>query len=82
MVRPLLVGLLTLPVRIGGRERLFVLWAGLKGGVPMLLASFAVTAGLPGAPRLYQITFVVVAFSVILQGGLLPSVARFLRVPL
>jgi potassium/hydrogen antiporter len=62
VVRPLLVGLLLLPVRLAWGERLFVLWAGLKGAVPILLGTFLLTAGEPDATRLYAVVFVVVAF--------------------
>jgi len=82
VVRPLLVGLLLLPVRLAWGERLFVLWAGLKGAVPILLGTFLLTAGVPDASRLYAVIFVVVAFSVIVQGGLLPAVADRLGVPM
>ncbi|MFL6271181.1 MAG: cation:proton antiporter, partial [Actinomycetes bacterium] len=75
VVRPLLVGLLLLPVRLAWGERLFVLWAGLKGAVPILLGTFLLTAGVPDASRLYAVIVVVVAFSVIVQGGLVPTVA-------
>jgi cell volume regulation protein A len=82
VVRPLLVGLLLLPVRLAWGERLFVLWAGLKGAVPILLGSFLLTAGVPDAPRLYAIVVVVVAFSVVVQGSLVPTVAARLGVPM
>jgi potassium/hydrogen antiporter len=82
VIRPLLVGLLLWPVRLRRGERLGVLWAGLKGAVPILLGAFIVEAGAPGAQRLYEIIFVVVAFSVIVQGGTVPWLLRRLRVPL
>jgi cell volume regulation protein A len=82
VVRPLLVGLLLLPVRLAWGERLFVLWAGLKGAVPILLGTFLLTAGVPDASRLYAVIVVVVAFSVIVQGGLVPTVATRLGVPM
>ena len=82
VVRPLLVGLLLLPVRLAWGERVFVLWAGLKGAVPILLGTFLLSAGEPDATRLYAVIFVVVAFSVIVQGGLVPTVAARLRVPM
>ena len=63
------------------RERNFVLFAGLKGAVPILLGSFLVAAHVPGAERLYGIIAVVVVFSVVVQGSLVPAVARLLRVP-
>jgi cell volume regulation protein A len=75
VVRPVLVGLLLLPVRLTRGERVFVLWAGLKGAVPVLLGTFILTADVPDPTRLYGIVVVVVAFSVIVQGGLVPAVA-------
>jgi potassium/hydrogen antiporter len=81
-IRPLLVGLLLWPVRLRRGERVFVLWAGLKGAVPILLGAFIVQAGTPGGPRMYEIIFVVVAFSVIVQGGTVPGLARRLKIPL
>ncbi|HXL90214.1 MAG TPA: cation:proton antiporter, partial [Streptosporangiaceae bacterium] len=82
VVRPVLVGLLTLPVRLPIGERLFLLWTGLKGAVPILLGMFIVSSGIAGGERAYDVIFVVVAFSVVVQGGLVPFVARVLKVPM
>lgn len=82
VIRPLLVGLVTLPIRLSRGERVFVLWTGLKGAVPILLGTFIVTAGVAGATRAYDIIFVVVAFSVIVQGSVVPTLARRAGVPL
>ncbi len=81
-VRPVLVGVVLIPVRLRASERVFVLWAGLKGAVPILLGLFLLAAGLPDAPRLYRIIFVVVLVSVVLQGGSVPLAARLLRIPM
>jgi cell volume regulation protein A len=82
LVRPLLVGMLVLPMRLTPGERTFIVWAGLKGAVPILLGTFAITAGAPDAARIYHTIFVVVALSVIVQGGLVPAVAHRLGVPM
>jgi cell volume regulation protein A len=82
LIRPLLVGLITLPIKLKRGERLFLLWTGLKGAVPVLLGTFIVQSGIAGAGRAYEIIFVVVAFSVVVQGGFVPTLARWLRVPL
>jgi cell volume regulation protein A len=82
VVRPVLVGLLLIPVRLRMPERVFVLWAGLKGAVPILLGVFILGAGLPDADRLYRIIFVVVLISVVVQGGSVPLAARLLRIPM
>jgi cell volume regulation protein A len=82
VVRPLLVGVLLIPVRLGGGERVFVLWSGLKGAVPILLGTYILSSGVADANRLYQIVVVVVTFSVVVQGGLAPEVARRAGVPM
>ena len=82
VIRPVLVGLLTWPIRLARGERVFVLWAGLKGAVPILLGTFIITSHQPDTARVYNIIFVVVAFSVIVQGGLVPAVAARLGVPM
>jgi cell volume regulation protein A len=82
VIRPVLVGALLWPVRLRCSERIFVLWAGLKGAVPILLGAFIIQAGTPDAPRIYEIIFVVVAFSVIVQGGTVPALAKRLKIPL
>ena len=58
VVRPVLVGLVLWPVKLRLGERAFVLWAGLKGVVPILLGTYIVAEHEPGAERLYSIIFV------------------------
>ena len=82
VIRPVFVGLLSLPIRLRRGERLFLLWTGLKGAVPILLGTFVVQSGLAGSSRAYEIIFVVVAFSVVVQGGFVPAIAHRLNVPL
>jgi cell volume regulation protein A len=82
VIRPLVVGALLLPVRLDWGERLFVMWGGLKGAVPILLASIAVVSATEDADRIYGLVFVVVLFSVIVQGSPLQQVANVLRVPM
>lgn len=82
VVRPLVVAPLLLPSKLSRGERLFVTWAGLKGAVPILLASLAVVGGTDRAREIYGIVFVVVLFSVVVQGTLVPRVADRLGVPM
>jgi cell volume regulation protein A len=81
LVRPVLVGLVLWPVRLHRNERAFVLWAGLKGAVPILLGTYVLSEHVPAAARIYDVIFVVVMVSVVVQGGLVPVVARMLRIP-
>jgi potassium/hydrogen antiporter len=82
VVRPLVIGLLLVPVRLSRGERLFVMWSGLKGAVPILLASLAVIEAVERSDEIYGIVFVVVLFSVAVQGTAVPWVAARLRVPM
>ncbi len=82
VIRPLVIGALLLPVRLHWGERLFVMWGGLKGAVPILLASIAVVSATRDSEKIYAIVFVVVLFSVIVQGTPLQRVADLLRVPM
>jgi potassium/hydrogen antiporter len=82
VVRPLVVGLLLLPVRLRVGERLFVMWGGLKGAVPILLGTLVLLSGVSQANRIYDIVFLVVAFSVVVQGTSIPFAAKRLGVPM
>jgi potassium/hydrogen antiporter len=82
VIRPLFVWLCLLPARLRRNEQAFVLFAGLKGAVPILLGSLLLAANVPGAHRLYGIVIVVVAFSVLVQGSLVPAAARALHLPM
>ena len=80
LARPLAVLPLLLPERLTRGERLFIAWGGLKGAVPILLGALALLGGVEGAKNIYGIVFIVVLFSVIVQGATVPYVARRLRI--
>ena len=82
VIRPLVVGPLLTTMRLTWGERGFIVWSGLKGAVPILLASLAVVGGTEYATEIYGIVFVVVLFSVVVQGSLVPTVANRLGVPM
>jgi cell volume regulation protein A len=82
LARPLGIAPFLAPLHLRRGERVFVMWSGLKGAVPILLASFTLLEHVPGGERIYGIVFVVVAFSVIVQGGTVPFAARRLGVPM
>jgi len=82
IARPLAVGPLLLPMHLRRNERLFVIWCGLRGAVPILLATFALLEAADEAARIYDIVVVVVAFSVLVQGSTVPFVARRLAIPM
>jgi cell volume regulation protein A len=76
VARPLALGPLLGPTMLPRGEVLFVMWGGLKGAVPILLAAFALGRHVPEAQRIYDIVFVVVLVSVVVQGGSISWVAR------
>jgi cell volume regulation protein A len=80
VARPLVVAVLLSRSTLTGGERLFVMWGGLRGAVPILLGAFALVAGVDHALRVYEIVFFVVAFSVIVQGTTIAPAARRLGV--
>jgi cell volume regulation protein A len=82
VVRPVLVGLLLWTIRLNPGERAFILWAGLKGAVPILLGMFILSSGAPRATQVYSIIFIVVLVSVVVQGGLVPLFATLFKVPM
>ena len=52
LIRPILVGAVTAGIKLHPGERAFILWAGLKGAVPILLGTYILGAGGTGARRI------------------------------
>ena len=80
VARPLAVAASLWPFRFRRRELGFLSWVGLKGAVPITLATFPLLAGIPDGHRIFNAVFFVVLISAITQGWSLPLVARWLRI--
>jgi cell volume regulation protein A len=80
IARPLAVYLSLLGSQFSLREQTLIGWAGLRGAVPIILATFPLVAGVPGGEELFNIVFFIVLASTLLQGTTIPAVARWLRV--
>lgn len=78
VARPLATWICTLPWAFTWRERLFLGWAGLRGAVPIVLATVPLAAGLEGSWFLFHVVFFVVLASVAVQGTALAPLARWL----
>jgi len=76
IARPLSVALSVTPFRFGWREQTFLSWAGLRGAVPVVLATIPLSAAVPGASRLFDVVFVLVVIFTAVQATTLPAVAR------
>jgi potassium/hydrogen antiporter len=75
VARPLAVFLSTIGLGFDRRERLLIGWAGLRGAVPIVLATFPLSKGLPESQTIFDAVFFVVLVSVLVQGLTLPRVA-------
>lgn len=76
---------LSVMIAIGWKRRslaqlLMISWAGLRGAVPIVLATFPLLAGVPDAPLLFNLVFFIVLISVLVQGISISWVARRLGV--
>ena len=80
VARPLSVAVSAVLQPMKGRELAFLSWAGLRGAVPIVLATIPLAEGIDGATQLFDIVFVFVVVFTLLTGPTLPLVAKVLRV--
>ncbi len=82
VARPLAVTLCLAPMDFSRREIAFVSWVGLRGAVPIVLAIFPLLYGVEQARLLFDVAFVIVLASLVLQGTTIALAARALRIAL
>lgn len=82
VARPVAVLLLLFPLRFNWRDMSFLSWVGLKGAVPITLATFPLLFDVPRAQLLFDVVFFVVVLSALIQGWTLPWAARRLGLEL
>jgi potassium/hydrogen antiporter len=79
VARPLAVFVGTAFFPLSWRERTLISWAGLRGAVPIVLATYPTAAGIPGSERIFNLIFFAVLLSVIVQGSTLGKLAKWLK---
>jgi len=77
--RPLAVWLGTVGMGLGMRDKAFISWAGLRGAVPVVLATYPLAQGMPVGQDVFNLVFFAVILSVLVQGSTLGWLARALR---
>jgi cell volume regulation protein A len=82
VARPLAVWLSLIPFRFTWQEKTFISWVGLRGAVPIFLASIPVIAGVPRGIEYFNVAFVVVIASLIVQGWTVSRAAQLLGLEL
>ena len=80
LARPLSVVLTLTPFRVPGREQALLSWAGLRGAVPIVLATIPVVSGAHKAADVFNIVFILVVVFTLLQGPTLPWMAKLLKI--
>ncbi len=80
IARPVMVLLCLLPFGYSSRESAFISWVGLRGAVPILLATFPVLAGVPNASELFHLVFFIVVINAIIPGATIRWAVRLFRV--
>jgi cell volume regulation protein A len=80
IARPLAVAMCLYPLRFSHREIAYIAWVGLRGAVPIVLAIFPFMANLPDARIIFNVAFVVVLASLVLQGSTIGWFARRMEV--
>ncbi|MDD5431855.1 MAG: potassium/proton antiporter [Candidatus Omnitrophica bacterium] len=79
VARPVSVLVCLLPYNMTMRKKLMVAWVGLRGSVPIILATFPFMAGISQADTIFNVVFFVVCASVLIQGTTIPVVSKILK---
>lgn len=77
--RPVAVFLGTLGMGIPGKHRLFAAWAGLRGAVPIVLATYPAAAGMAVGEKVFNLVFFAVILSILIQGSTLGEALKLLK---
>ncbi len=77
--RPITVFICTLFTKLSLKEQIFLSWSGIRGSVPIVLATYPAAAGLDNQHQIFNIVFFAVTLSIIVQGATIPKFADILK---
>jgi len=78
IARPLTIFLCLAPFKTGFKDKVLISWVGIKGAVPIILATFPIVAGIEGADLIFNIVFFITITSALIQGSTIYTLARYL----
>lgn len=78
VARPLSIFLCLAPFQAGFKDKILISWVGIKGAVPIILATFPIVAGIQGADMIFNVVFFITITSALIQGSTIYTLARYL----
>ncbi|HOV12683.1 MAG TPA: potassium/proton antiporter [Spirochaetota bacterium] len=79
IARPLAVFICTFFTKLSFLEKIFLSWSGLRGAVPIVLATYPLAAGIDSEHQIFNIIFFTVTLSLFIQGSTIGKIADFLK---
>ncbi|RWZ60174.1 potassium/proton antiporter [Halobacillus fulvus] len=79
VARPVAVFLSLIKMKYSVKEKMFLSWAGLRGAVPIVLATFPIVNGLENSQLIFNLVFFIVLTSALVQGSSITLVAKWLK---
>lgn len=80
VARPLSVALCLLPFKNNPREIWFISWGGLRGAVPIILATYFLVEGIPDSKTMFNMVFFIVVITMLVQGSTMTLMSRWMKV--
>ena len=78
VARPLAVFICLSPFKVGFKDQIFISWVGIKGAVPIILATYPIVAGINGGDMIFNIVFFITLTSALIQGSTINTAAKYL----
>jgi cell volume regulation protein A len=78
VARPLAVFICLSPFKVGFKDQIFISGVGIKGAVPIILATYPVVAGINGGDMIFNIVFFITLTSALIQGSTINTAAKYL----